>query len=238
MTIGVTEDVTAGWCAVCGTRHSRVRCLGEVLAIEPERHAWRGTFSNSNGTREAIGVLVAPCDRGWRARVLTYPRRLWTVPGTTCTIKFVAETAEHAEREAREFIEQHCVERDLRPIEDTGLATTVEPFSREESGKSARLDAARRRLCEIHVRFALADDPPLDATVVFASERGVFIATDCSTTVGQAIRIQAELDGLSVAMSGEVRSVISTASPGRPQGIGIRLTDPPARFVSYVRRLV
>ena len=41
---------------------------------------------------------------------------LWIVPGTVCTVKFVAETSEQAEREAREFIEQHCKDPPARFI--------------------------------------------------------------------------------------------------------------------------
>ena len=239
MTSPVRTDVMEDWCAVCGLLHSRVRCLGEVLATEPERHTWRAAFVTPSGKRELVGVLLAPCGRGWRARVLTLPKRLWIVPGTTCTIKFVGETPRDAEGEAREFIEARCAQRGYRAAEETGLTAPVESFPSERTEYSEGLEASRRRVCELPVRFVLDNRPAIEGMVVEASERGLFVASDVTASIGDSIRIQAELDGLSVVMNGEVRTTRSEAqaTPGRPPGLGVALTDPPARYVSYVRRL-
>jgi len=239
MTTLAGTEVTADWCGVCGTRHSPVHCLGEVLATEPERHVWRAAFVTPKQKREIVGVLLARCDRGWRARVLTYPRKLWTAPGTACTVKFVGETPREAEREARKFIEEHCAQRGYRVADEPGSIVPMESFSREQTQHAEGLDASRRRVCELPVRFALGKEPPVEGLLVAASARGLFVASDVNASIGDPIRIQAELDGLSVVISGEVRTLRSEAqgAPGRPQGLGIGLTNPPARYVSYVRRL-
>lgn len=237
MTNLVRDDVAEEWCASCGTRHSPVSCSGEVLATEPERHAWRGSFARPDAAWLAIGVLLARCDRGWRARVLTYPRSLWTVPGSTCTVKFVAETADEAELQARKFVEEHCEQRGYEAVRDKALVAPVKSFPREQTKHAEGLESSRRRVCEMRVRLAIEGGPAVAGTVVLASERGLFVRTEGTASIGDSIRIQAELDGVSFALGGDVRSVQTEASPGRPRGIGVGLTDPPARYVSYVQRL-
>jgi hypothetical protein len=77
------------WCPVCGTAHGDpMLCPGELRATGAERPGWRVQVETPLG-HEAIGVLVAPCRDLWRARVLTYPNVLWTLPGGRATIKFV-----------------------------------------------------------------------------------------------------------------------------------------------------
>ena len=87
------------WCRVCCTQHgSDASCPGELLATGPERHAWRVTVDTSRGM-ETYGVLVAPAGRHWRARVLTYPKALWVVPGGRASMKFVGSGPQDVRRE-------------------------------------------------------------------------------------------------------------------------------------------
>ena len=100
------------WCPVCQTRHaSRKDCPGELLATGPERHAWRVEVRTP-----ALGPRSTACwSRSrrelWRARVLTYPNMLWSVPGGRGTLKFVGDTALEVERQAVEFVREHCRSR-------------------------------------------------------------------------------------------------------------------------------
>ncbi len=104
-------EVDLGWCGVCGTEHgSRRRCPGDLPATGPENPGWKVNVETPRGI-EAYGVLLAPCHRRWRARVLTYPRVLWLVPGGDCSLKFMAGTADQAERKASRFISEHSLLR-------------------------------------------------------------------------------------------------------------------------------
>ena len=77
------------WCPVCCCRHrDKKDCPGELLATGPERQGWRVNVQTSTGI-EACGVLVAPAGDSWRARILTFPNILWTVPDGSGTLKFV-----------------------------------------------------------------------------------------------------------------------------------------------------
>ena len=82
------------YCSVCGGDHARRQdCPGELRATGPERHGWRVAVETPYGL-EAYGVLVAPSFDVWRARVITYPNILWTVPGGAVTLKFAGTTAQ------------------------------------------------------------------------------------------------------------------------------------------------
>src|SRR5215471_13013727 len=95
------------WCPVCGTAHDDARdCPGELRATGAERPGWRVHVDTPQG-HEAIGVLLAPSNDVWRARIVTYPNVFWTLPGGRGTMKFVGESAEEAERGAVKYIEDH-----------------------------------------------------------------------------------------------------------------------------------
>ena len=77
------------WCPVCGSVHAGPRdCPGDLRATGPERHGWRVAVETPLGI-EAYGILVAPTHERWRARILTFPNVLWTIPGGAATLKFV-----------------------------------------------------------------------------------------------------------------------------------------------------
>ena len=79
------------WCPICQTQHAtRKDCPGEVLASGPERHGWR-VLVRTPTRAEVYGVLIAESEDRWRARVVTYPNMLWSVPGGRGTLKFVGD---------------------------------------------------------------------------------------------------------------------------------------------------
>ena len=96
----LTWAVEGRWCAVCGADHAReARCPGELQATGPEQQGWKINVQTPRGM-EAYGVLLAPTGERWLARVLTFPRVLWLVPGGGHTLKFLARSREQAERKA------------------------------------------------------------------------------------------------------------------------------------------
>ena len=102
------------WCNVCCTRHDDGRsCPGDLLATDVERHGWRVSVF-TEGRTEEYGVLVAPARGIWRARILTYPNMLWSVPGGRGTMKFAGDSAAEAERRARDYIVKLCALRNYK----------------------------------------------------------------------------------------------------------------------------
>ena len=80
------------FCQVCATQHGeREDCPGELRATGPERHGWAVAVDAQRGV-DLYGVIVAPSGPRWRARIVTFPNVLWTMPGGRGTIKFVGAT--------------------------------------------------------------------------------------------------------------------------------------------------
>ena len=134
------------WCRTCCTEHDRVReCPGDLRATGPERHGWR-VHVETPRSHEAYGVLVAPAGELWRARILTFPNILWTIPGGGGSMKFVGRSPQEAERKAIGFIERHCDERDyqrldqLAPVASGLIDPESDPFppAKKSSGKPSR----------------------------------------------------------------------------------------------------
>ena len=69
------------WCRVCCTRHAPDRlCPRERELTGVEFVGFKVNVETPQGMR-AIGVLLGEAGRGWRARIITHPNVLWTVPG-------------------------------------------------------------------------------------------------------------------------------------------------------------
>lgn len=223
------------WCRACGAIHEERRCGGEVRASGPERHAWRAVFETPHGGREVHGVLVAPAEGRWRARILTYPRMLWTFPGTAVTLKFVTGHPLEAERRAIDYIKAHCarIGQRLRPHEEAlAVVGAFDPESKD--GDPTR--ESRRRLRTLPIRFG-TEAPRLEARTVDLSERGLFIATEARLARGARIRMLLEVGPCRMPLQGVVAWTRAVAEPGRPCGLGVEIFHPPALFLDYVRRL-
>ena len=96
------------WCTVCGTEHSlEERCPGELTLTGPEQRCWQTSADTPTGLR-GYGVLVAQAGDYWRARILTFPNILWTIPGGWASMKFVGRTKAEAEVKAVQYIRDHC----------------------------------------------------------------------------------------------------------------------------------
>jgi Tfp pilus assembly protein PilZ len=221
------------WCAICGSTHRRPKdCPGDLRATGPERHGWRVAVETPHGI-EAYGILVAPSQDVWRARILTYPNVLWTIPRGESTIKFVGATAQAAEAKAVAFVEGHIRARGY--LRRDGLDPVVAGRFRAESSRGA-VAPAMRKLRSIPVRFGTG--PSLfSAMTGNISESGLFVATFAPLDPGLAIRILVDLDVGALGLRGEVVWARRRMVLGRPTGMGVKLISPPAPYLEFVREL-
>ena len=221
------------WCAVCGSVHADpADCPGDLRATGAERHGWRIAVETPNGI-EAYGVLVAPTHDRWRARILTFPNVLWTIPGGAATLKFVASSPQSAEALAVAFIDGHIKSRGYRSREHMD-PTTPGKFSSEASAGSSV--AAMRKAHALPVRFG--NGPTLfSAMTVNLSESGMFVTTMAPMDTGSALRLMMSLATGPIGMKGEVVWNRPKIVLGRPVGMGVKLVAPPSLYQEFVREL-
>jgi len=234
MGIGVPS---LGFCRVCGTAHDpSAHCPGEFHATGIERPGWRVQLATPFG-HESIGVLLAPSHDQWRARIVTYPNVLWSAPGGRGTLKFVADTAEEAEARAIRFIEEHLAARRYqRRAGSTSVGAGTAVRRKAAAAPTKYLAAAQRKASRLPVRFgperALARGMTLNL-----SDDGMFVGVEKPEECGRSLLIHLELDGHTVPMRGLVMWNRERAEPSRPAGMGIRLSQPPALYHSFVASL-
>jgi hypothetical protein len=221
------------WCAVCNTQHgSAESCPGELVITEPERHGWR-VLVHTGARTEVYGVLVGPAARGlWRARVLTYPRMLWSIPGGRGTMKFVGATPQDSERNAVEFILGFCNRRGYTVLGEPAVAQSVRVPS-EGTGDSRKIQARQRYLKNLPVRFG-RQTLQADGQSADLSHGGLSIVTDRPLPQGAPIKMRVDLEGFSVPLSGRVAWSRMKAETGRPVGMGVQLTQAPPMYRRYV----
>ena len=226
------------WCPVCCTlHHSRKDCPGELLATGPERHGWRVNIHTPNGI-EACGVLVAQAGDVWRARILTYPNVLWTVPGGQGTIKFAARTAREAEGAAIDFVREHVRVRGYTMRDEVAL---VEPG--EFDLEAVRLGisrptgpAAPRRIRFLPIRFGVKQITEVAGTGNL-SRTGLFVITNAPEEADTWLNMLLELTDDNIGLKGLVRWTNRRHRSGRSPGMGIQLKEPPPSYLDYIRSL-
>jgi hypothetical protein len=183
---------------------------------------------------EAYGVLLAPVGERWRARVLTYPSVLWSVPGGSATMKFVARSPEEAERRAARFIREHCFSRGYLLRDELALAEgdlgTVAPVRPALGPQFPRFHRA------LPVRFG-QNRPTLAARTRNISEAGMFIVTDIPQPVEQVLGVQLQLEHCAVPLRASVVWVRQVPDSDHPAGMGLRLHQPPLVYLNYIRAL-
>lgn len=239
--MGMQQESARRWCGTCGTSHSGPgTCPGTLRATGAERPAWRVNVATPYG-EEAIGVLLAPSDDLWRARIITYPNVLWTLPGGRGTIKFVGDTEREAEQQAIAFIEEHV--RTKRIVRRDGLEAPgllAGPISGPVSGPvptaGRPYSTPPRKFTCVPLRWGLARASTRGVTVNVSLE-GMFIAAVAPEAEGQPVLIHIDLEGHTLAMRGFVMWNRRRSEPGRPLGMGVRLSEPPALYRSFVTAL-
>lgn len=222
------------WCPTCGSAHADpTDCPGELRATGPERHGWRVAAATPHGV-EAYGVLVAPARELWRARVVTYPNVLWTIPGGTRTLKFVGATPQEAEARAIAFVEGHIKARgyEVRHALDGATVGRI----RAEARALAAVSPALRKLRALPVRFG-AGSALFNAMTGNLSESGLFVATLAPLEPGVALRVLMDLEIGPVGLKGEVVWQREKVLLGRPAGMGVQLLAPPDAYREFVREL-
>ena len=224
------------WCSICGGSHQTSReCPGELRATGPERHGWRVAVDTPYGI-EAYGVLVAPSLELWRARIITYPNVLWTVPGGNLTLKFSGNTPQEAEASAVAFVEGHIKTRGYvrRDMQDAPEVTPLR--SAEQAKVLAALGPAMRKMRALPVRFG--SGPSLfTAMTGNLSESGLFVMTIAPFQPGTDLRVLIDLETGPVGLRGEVVWQRPRPVSGRPVGMGVRLVSPPGTYRDFVLEL-
>jgi hypothetical protein len=184
---------------------------------------------------EAYGVLVAPSHDHWRARVVTYPNILWTIPGGSCTLKFVGDSPQLAESRAIAFVEDHIAALGYARYEAAD-SPAVGRINAEAKAGVATTPADPRKVHAVPVRFGV-DGETFIAMTNDLSVSGLFVATLAPLDPGRRIRILMDLDAGPVAMEGDVVWQRVRHLPGRPAGMGVHLIAPPKTYLEYVRSL-
>lgn len=229
------------WCYTCCTDHAAGEaCQGNLLATGEERHGWRILVKTPFGY-EIYGVLVAPSRGAWRSRVLTYPNILWILPDGG-SIKFVGDGPRDAERQAIEFVKQHCktrglqIEKKLPTTESGAIDPEHHAAVRRGLGKSSNA----RKVIGLALKFGLGHvaEP---ASTDNLSEGGMFIRTDSPLPETSPIQIELEAEGLRIPLKGEVLWVRGQEKgkeeeDRRPAGMGVKLHRPPPRYIHFVRQ--
>ena len=222
------------WCPVCGGSHgSRAECPGELRATGPERHGWRVAVDTPFGV-DAYGVLVAPSGDLWRARIITYPNVVWTVPGGLLTLKFAGKTPQEAEAKAIAFVEGHITARGYArhdAVEPPGVLSF-----RAEAAASAAESPASRKLLAVPVRFG-AGPSLVSAMTGNLSESGLFVVTLAPLDPGTGLRVLIDLETGPTGLSGKVIWARPRTVLGRPAGMGVHLLSPPAPYREFVREI-
>ncbi|MDX1389586.1 MAG: PilZ domain-containing protein [Acidobacteriota bacterium] len=227
------------WCMVCGTEHGPPGdCPGDIQATGPEQCGWRISVETPNGV-EAYGVLVAPSNDSWRARIVTYPNMLWTLPGGRLTMKFVGRTREEAEQRAVALISAHCESRGYMP-KDRILPAEIPPDT-AIAGPGADLTAvhlkpAKRKSCKLPARYGV-DLPDYVGLTVNLSRTGLFLGTSLPLKSGRPIRVDVSLGGEQAELRGVVMWNRRRDDSDRPAGMGIRLIELPDSYPAFVHKL-
>jgi hypothetical protein len=228
--------VSQRFCCVCGTEHSDpAACPGELRATGAERPGWRVEVETPFG-HEAIGILLAPSYDQWRARIVTYPNVLWSAPGGRGAIKFVGNTREDAEAQAITFVEEHV--RAKRYQRRDGLAPATVERAASAAAVPARpiFVATRRKSRCLPVRFGV-DRAVTRGMTLNVSPEGMFVHVASPADSGGSLLVHLELDGQTVPLRGLIMWIRRRAEFERPTGMGLRLSNPPPFYQSFVAAL-
>lgn len=178
--------------------------------------------------RETYQVWLDPTARGWVARIVTLPNRMWAHPGAREAVKFPAPTAEEAEKAAIRFIEEECINtrRRIAPLVET-REKPPPPLELKKDGPAPRLPF--RHL----VRFGplTADRPGVTANL---SRTGLFIITARPAPVGSSVLIDLRLPQGAVMMGGRVVWSRLVRRSDLTLGFGAKLFEPPPGYLKTI----
>lgn len=225
------------WCSVCSTRHGSDRrdCPGELLASGPERHGRKITVA-AHGRNEVYGTLIAEAGEYWRARILTYPNMLWSVPGRRATMKFAGSSAQDVEAQAVAYIRKLCNERRYRIVENVEVPDSAAVEREEAAVRAPQTARDERHLRSYAVQFG-AERPTEAGTTADLAREGMFVVTDRPLPSGSAVRLRLELDRYTIPLVGEVVWARRQAEDDRPAGMGVRLIHPSVIYTDLLKSI-
>jgi len=192
----------------------------------PERHGWSALLETAKG-HLVCGVLLAPSAAIWRARIVTYPKVPWMIPGGRGAVRFSGVSAHEAESRAVAYVHALCAEK--------GWTWNDAPPLRRKGDLQSTPERRKRR--SVPIRYATEDGPLQLSTVVNMSEGGLFLAAPDPLPEGTLLRLEIEIYGSVAALDGTVAWTRTELEPGRPRGMGVDLLESPAVWVSFVRGL-
>ena len=220
------------WCAVCGSRHDLgPTCPGEILTTGTERFGWK--IAVEAGIRaEEYSVLIGPAQDVWRARIVTLPNMLWSIPRGRATMKFVGRSEADAEARAKNYILEVCRKRGYKKTKliQAGKVETVQP-----DGTSC-IAGDDRHLHEIKVRFG-EERPERNGKTGDMSMKGLSIVTEQPFPEGRRLKIVLYMNGATLPLQGSVIWTRTTSEDGCEPGMGVQLHSPPALYRHYVKKL-
>lgn len=192
----------------------------------PERHGWSALLETAKG-QLVCGVLLAPSAAIWRARIVTYPKVPWMIPGGRGAVRFSGVSAHEAESRAVAYVHALCAQK--------GWTWNDAPPLRRKGDLQSTPERRKRR--SVPIRYATEDGPLQLSTVVNMSEGGLFLAAPDPLPEGTLLRLEIEIYGSVAALDGTVAWTRTELEPGRPRGMGVDLLESPAVWVSFVRGL-
>jgi hypothetical protein len=219
------------WCRVCGCLHSpNSPCRGELQATGVEFPGWKVNVETPRGI-QAIGVLLAEAGAHWRARIMTHPNVLWTIPGGGGTMKFVGTTAEQAEQQAIDYIREHCAVRGYTMRDQlASVEAPPAPVGHLQSDRAPRFSRI------LPVRYG-TNRPVLFGRTGDLSTSGLFVHTKLPLAAGGPAGMLLELEHCRLPLRGTVVWTRTSPGPSRPEGMGVQLVRPPEVYENYVHAL-
>jgi len=222
----------ASWCRVCGADHPQDRgCPGEWRPSGPELPGWKVSVETPGGF-VGYGVLLAPTEDRWLARILTFPNVLWTIPGGRATLKFLGRTEREAEAKAVAFIRSHCIGLGYTMRDEIGLVADAAHAVRRPDV----MGSPRRYSRRLPIRFGRSR-PIVQAETGNLSESGLLVVTEHPMAGGDLVGLLLELEHGKVPLRASVVWNRYSISRGLVPGMGLQLLNPPAMYTRYVDAL-
>ncbi len=186
--------------------------------------------------RETYRILLSQDGATWIARIVTLPNRLWAHPNGREALKFLANTAEDAERAAVEAMEAECARSGRRLAPSSAFAPSLVLGTDEPEAAPSLVPPAVRRPRRLLVRYG-ESTPDHAAVTANLSETGIFIISDRPERTGARLRIDLRFPEGPVQLGGIVVWTRAEKEDSRSVGFGVCLTERPPEYLVRVRSL-
>jgi len=178
----------------------------------------------------AFGVLLGESGRSWRARIITQPNVLWTVPGGGGTMKFLGPTSEDVEHQAVSYIREHCAGRGYTMRDQVQLVDVEVRPQRDIDDRALRYERI------LPVRYGVSK-PTLFGRTANLSSTGLFVHARMPIPEGATTGLMLEMEHCKLPLRGTVAWSRAMPGPSRPAGMGVQLVKPPSIYLNYIHAL-